>query len=72
MSNELLDPASLPREDVNRVLRKLQRLFWLDEDGEGQEYWNPNKELGQEAVDVTIAILRAAKLSPPNVKLGDK
>lgn len=67
--SDLLDPSMLSREDVNKVLRKLQQLFWLD--GEGQEFWNPSKELGHEAIDAAIAILRSANLSPPGVKLGD-
>lgn len=69
--SEAVDPAFVPKETTDKVLRKLQQLLWLDEDSEGQEFWNPSKELGHEAVDAAAAILRDAGLSPSNVRLGD-
>lgn len=69
--DEVVDPAFVSKETTDKALRKLQHLFWLDEDSEGQEFWNPSKELGHEAVDAALAILRDAGLSPNNVRLGD-
>jgi len=65
------DPAELQREDLERTLRKLQQLLWLDDSDGQEEVWNPAKDLGHEALDVVIAILRDAGLAPCNVKLGD-
>lgn len=59
MTTTVKDPSELPRDALEKLVRELQIILWLDEahtDNGKMEYWNPDKEWDCEILD-TIGIL---------------
>lgn len=64
----MIDPAFIPVAELQKLVRKLQIVLWLDErtnaDGETEEFWNPDKEWDSSTVDSIEKELRDSKLGP--------
>src|SRR5207253_5992772 len=54
---------ALSREQLASVVRQIQEILYLDEDGNG-EFWNPEKKWDAETLEYVVAVLDDYGLTP--------
>src|SRR5687768_14321029 len=59
--------GDLTREQLIRIVGQIQDELFLDEDEEGNEVWDPDKQVGADFIDAVCMILERFDLTPKEV-----